>query len=291
MDSTPRLHQPLKPSASKLPIKRKTPFPQHPHQQQLVTPKLELQPQPLSFSPLDGSPPKPKPPPFKFHRVWTEPDEMSFLQGLLQSHSLSFPKDLTIFYSNFAKSISQPYTKSQLSEKLRRLRKKFRVISSRLAQGLDPSALSAHDQALFDLSKRLWSPEFASTSPFGKNSSGFNLGFSQDQENNCIDGNCFDECDIIDNDGEMKINDVNVNYDFGGGRDEVIKGEAIYGIVAKSVLDVFDECFKEVRMVFEKQGVVWMDAMERRWKEQRVSEFDVLARRLRLVIENSLTRR
>ncbi|XWS47556.1 hypothetical protein CRYUN_Cryun14cG0162300 [Craigia yunnanensis] len=236
MDSTPLLpqpqpqsqsqsqSQPLNPSASKLPIKRKTPFPQHPHQQQFLTPKLEPQPQPLTFSPLDASPPKPKPPPFKFHRIWTEPDEISFLQGLLQSHSLSFPKDLPIFYSNFSNSISQPYNKSQLSEKLRRLRKKFRVISSRLARGLNPSTLSAHDQALFDLSKRLWSPEFASTSPFGKNSSGFNLGFSQDHENNGIDGNYFDDCDMINNDGEVKINEFNVNCDFGGGRVEVFNG-------------------------------------------------------------------
>ncbi|XP_022727909.1 probable transcription factor At1g44810 [Durio zibethinus] len=259
MDSTPLLPQPqpqpqpqphpLKPSASKLPIKRKTPFPQHPS-------KLEPQPPPQLLT-FDGSPlkPKPKTPPFKFHRVWTEPDEISFLQGLLQSRSLSFPKDLPIFYSNFSNSISRSYTKSQLSEKLRRLRKKFRVISSRLARGLNASSLSAHDLALFDLSKRLWSPEFASTSPFG-------------------------------NDGEVKINE-----DFRGGRDEGFHGEAIDLVVAKSVLEVFDECFKEVRLVFEKQGVVWMDTMERRWKEQKASELDLLGRRLRLVIENSLSRR
>lgn len=145
---------------------------------------------------------------------------------------------------------------------------------------------------MFDLSKRLWSAEFASTSPFGKNSSGCNLGFSLDHENNVIDGNFLDEFDMIDSNGELKINEVNdVNYDFGGERDEVINGEAIDGIVAKSVLDVFDECFKDVRMVFEKQDVVWSDTMERRWKQQRVSELDVLGRRLRLVIENSLTRR
>ncbi|XP_021296628.1 probable transcription factor At5g28040 [Herrania umbratica] len=297
MDSTPLQPrpqpqpQPLKPSASKLPIKRKAPFPQHHHQ--FLTPI----PQPLAFSPLDHSPPsssapKPRLPPFKFHRIWTEPDEISFLQGLLQSHGLSFPKDLPIFYSNFSSSISQPYSRSQLSEKLRRLRKKFRVISSRLARGLNPSALSPHDQALFDLSKRLWSPEFSSTSPFGKSSSGFNLGFSLDHENNGIgDGNDFEDCDLIENDGELKMNEVNVNCDFGGGRDEVVNDGQIDGIVAKSVLDVFDECFKEVGMVFGKQGLVWLDTMERRWKEQRISELDVLGRRLRLVIENSLTRR
>ncbi|XP_017974532.1 PREDICTED: uncharacterized protein LOC18601863 [Theobroma cacao] len=182
--------------------------------------------------------------------------------------------------------------RSQLSEKLKRLRKKFRVISSRLARRLNPSALSPHDHALFDFSKRLWSPEFSSTSPFGKSSSGFNLGFSLDHENSdIVDGNDFEDCDLIENDGELKMNEVNVNYDFGGGRDEVVNDGQIDGVVAKSVLDVFDECFKEVGMVFAKQGLVWLDTMERRWKEQRISELDMLGRRLRLVIENSLTRR
>ena len=106
-----------------------------------------------------------------------------------------------------------------------------------------------------------------------------------------IDDNDFDDCDMIDNDGELKVNEVSVNDYFGGGRDEVINSEAIDGVVVKSVLDVFDECFKEVQMVLAKQGVVWMDAIERRWKEQRVLELDALGRRLRLIIEKSLTRR
>ncbi|OMO55483.1 hypothetical protein CCACVL1_27226 [Corchorus capsularis] len=306
MDSTPLLpqpqsqsqSQPLSPSASKLPVKRKTPFPHH----QFLTPKLEPRPQFTHFASLDDDSPlsssKPKPPPFKFHRIWTEPDEISFLHGLLHSYSLSFPKDLPIFYSSYSNSMSQPYTKSQLSEKLRRLRKKFRVISSRIARGLSLSSLSAHDQALFDLSTRLWSPEFASTSPFGKNSSGVNLGFAVDHENNgIVDGttNDFEDCYLIDNnDVELKmVDEVNVNCDLGGGGVEVINGGGgIDGVVAKSVLNVFDECFKEVRMAFAMQGAgaVWMDAMERRWKQQRVSELDVFGRRLRLIMENSLSK-
>lgn len=94
---------------------------------------------------------------------------------------------------------------------------------------------------------------------------------------------------MIDNYGDVKINEASVNHGFGGGKYEVINSEAIDDVIAKGVLDAFDECLKEVRMVFAKQGVVWMDATERRWKEQRVLELDALGRRLRLVIENSLT--
>ncbi|KAE8662397.1 vinorine synthase-like [Hibiscus syriacus] len=236
--------QPFKPSASKLPIKRKAP--QH-----------EFQPIIL---------PKPHTPPFKFQRIWSEPDEIRFLQSLLRSPSLSFPKDLPFFYSSFSHSMSHPYTKSQLSEKLRRLRKKFRVVSSRLARGLNPSSLSLHDRALFDLSRRLWGPEFASTSPFGNNSP----GFSQDHEINSVPGNVLDE---------------------GGVNGNKFDGEAIDGVLGKSVMNAFDECFNEARMIFVKQGVICFDTTEKKWKEQRVSEFDALGSRLRLVIEDSLNRR
>ncbi|KAK8557654.1 hypothetical protein V6N12_009883 [Hibiscus sabdariffa] len=104
------------------------------------------------------------------------------------------------------------------------------VISSRLARGLNPSSFSPHDQALFDLSRRLWGPEFASTSPFGNNSS----GFSHDLESNGVDG------DMNDNDNEASL-----HYEFSAGRDEVINGEAIDGVLGKSVLNVFDECIYE----------------------------------------------
>ncbi|KAF7833599.1 uncharacterized protein G2W53_015932 [Senna tora] len=77
----------------------------------------------------------PTPPHFKSHRIWTEPDEIRFLRGLLDSasDSLVLPRDLPIFYERFSRTVSQPYTKSQLSEKLRHLRKKFCLVSSRLA--------------------------------------------------------------------------------------------------------------------------------------------------------------
>ncbi|KAE8659354.1 hypothetical protein F3Y22_tig00116962pilonHSYRG00147 [Hibiscus syriacus] len=107
--------------------------------------------------------------------------------------------------------MSHPYTKSQLSEKLRRQRKKFRVISSRLARGLDPSSLSLHDRALFDISRRLWGPEFASTSPFGSNSP----GFSHDHEINGVAGNGLHDADMKDN-----VNEPSLCYDFAAGRDE-----------------------------------------------------------------------
>ncbi|CAK7344071.1 unnamed protein product [Dovyalis caffra] len=341
MDSTPApAPQPLpfKPSssssASKLPIKRKFPDP-HNHHHHLFSPKLEpsstTNPDAISTPTTNFDS---KPPPFKFHRIWTEPDEINFLQGLLSSSSqgLAFPKDLPFFYDRFSNSMSQPYTKSQLSEKLRRLRKKFRSTSSRLARnGFNYSSLSSHDRALFDLSKQLWSPEFASSSPFGgyKNS---NSNFDGNVSNAGSDGVRRTELDedLVG----VKVSfspvlafpraNVNVNHElndlgsldldeFDDGyvvkkREGIVGCEVDRGVsggggvsgvvvqrVAKSVLDVFDQCLKEVKKVVLKERLD--SSMEgkdrdfqRRWREQRVAEFDVLALRLRLLLDNSANR-
>lgn len=275
-----------------------------------------------------------KPPPFKFHRIWTEPDEIRFLQGLLDgsSENLFFPRDLNVFYTRFSNTMSQPYTKAQLSEKLRRLRKKFRVISSRLAKGLDRSLLSPHDRALYDLSKQLWHPDFADTSPFNSDKSkksnlvGVKISFlpnisDPDQygivpyqdgngstrngvsgENEENDGN------IEFDDGDGKLSEVNVELDRGemgekrvdfsrlDGPVQVGVGFGVEDIAAKVVMDVFDECLKDFRngVVGERSNLdgILKEAssyeFEERWKEQRVAELNVLARRMRLVLENSL---
>ncbi|KAL3337821.1 hypothetical protein AABB24_030123 [Solanum stoloniferum] len=275
----------------------------------------------------------PKPPPFKFHRIWTEPDEIRFLQGLLDgsSENLFFPRDLNVFYTRFSNTMSQPYTKSQLSEKLRRLRKKFRVISSRLSKGLDRSLLSPHDRALYDLSKQLWHPDFADTSPFNAEKSkksnlvGVKVSFLpniydpdrygivpyQDENGSTCNGVSVNE-DVEqgedeENDGNIefddedgKLSEVNVELDRGEIGDEqvefsrvngpvrVVVGFGVGDIAAKVVMDVFDECLKDFRngVVGERSNLGGIlkeassDEFEERWKEQRVAELNVLARRM-----------
>lgn len=220
--------------------------------------------------------------------------------------------------------MSQPYTKSQLSEKLRRLRKKFRVISARISKGLDESFLSPHDRALYEISKKLWHPDYAETSPFGggaeKNAKepglvGVEVGFlpefvsgpdPNEIENFELDcGNNDNGVDHVDFgdvgfDGEVNLSEVNVKFEKEEmpwqSREQIGAGE----MAAKAVIDVFGESLEEVKLGVvnegsnlngseKKEGKRW--DFERRWREQRVAELDVLSRRLRLVFEHSLLQR
>ncbi|KAI4307647.1 hypothetical protein L6164_030813 [Bauhinia variegata] len=317
MDSTPAPPHPppvgVKASATitKLPIKRKTPDSSTitaPHPDPYFDPNPNFL---CADDPVTAADVGVRQPPFKFHRIWTEPDEIRFLQGLLDSASdgLVFPKDLNLFYERFSTAMSQPYSKSQQSEKLRRLRKKFRAISSRLARGLDAAVLSPHDRALYDLSKKLWSPEFSPISPFVtssgqaiKSSSKINsendsIGVNQNELGDpfgiYVDGDDHNK----DGDYDKKLGESNVD----GEQKEDVFDRNFGGLTAKTVLEVLDQSLKEVKMALVWQGIHFPyhnptqssregSAIEfgRRWQEQRALEFDVFAKRLKLVLENTL---
>jgi hypothetical protein len=55
-------------------------------------------------------------------------------------------------------------------------------------------------------------------------------------------------------------------------------------VIAKAVLDVFEECLKEIGL---KSGGTKEDAIKKKWRALRVAELDVLARRMRLMIEDA----
>jgi hypothetical protein len=150
-------------AARKLPIKRRSPRPSS-------SPPSSSSP--ASSDPLrapgGGGGSDQQQPPFKFQRIWSESDELRFLQGLLGcgTQGLVFPRDLNVFYDRFSESMPQPYTRAQLSEKLRRLKNKFRSMSARVAGGIDPARLAPHDRDVLHLCSRLWDPANAATSPF-----------------------------------------------------------------------------------------------------------------------------
>ncbi|XP_073110415.1 uncharacterized protein [Elaeis guineensis] len=283
-------------------------------------------------------------PPFKFHRIWSESDEIRFLQGLLGcwSQGMVFPRDLNLFYDRFSESMPQPYTRSQLSEKLRRLRKKFRIMSGRIARGQDPSRLAPHDRDLLHLCTRLWHPSYASSSPFSSpDTAAPGGGGNKRRRPNprtpsgrtraeapaapqlslpppspspppppptlplqsapppsppppappADEKSYFDDANLVD------IHPVLVKEEPLPASSDVAGKEGPGSLVARTILDVFDGCLKELQATLNQQGLLASpdDALAsgseesellRRWRKQRVAEMDVLARRLRLVLEN-----
>ncbi|KAK1437903.1 hypothetical protein QVD17_03703 [Tagetes erecta] len=93
-------------------------------------------------------------------RVWSVDDELMLLQGFIDyqgEKGCSPLSDMDGFYQFTMNILPGSATKSQLYEKIRRLKKKFRVTSEKLSvNGEEPVFAKAHERNLFELSNKIW---------------------------------------------------------------------------------------------------------------------------------------
>ncbi|MCD7468855.1 hypothetical protein HAX54_007370 [Datura stramonium] len=99
-----------------------------------------------------------------FQRLWTDEDEIELLQGFLEYttqrggiNSSSHHHDTTAFYDQIKSKLQLDFNKNQLVEKLRRLKKKYRNVMSKMGSGKEFVFKSSHDQATFEISRKIWS--------------------------------------------------------------------------------------------------------------------------------------
>ncbi|OIW13541.1 hypothetical protein TanjilG_29282 [Lupinus angustifolius] len=94
-----------------------------------------------------------------FQRLWTDEDEIELLQGFLDYTSQrgsSHHNDTALFYDQMKSKFQIDFNKNQLVEKIRRLKKKYRNVLNKISSGKDFSFKSAHDQATFEISRKIW---------------------------------------------------------------------------------------------------------------------------------------
>ncbi|XP_039128308.1 probable transcription factor At3g04930 [Dioscorea cayenensis subsp. rotundata] len=99
-----------------------------------------------------------------FQRLWTDEDELVILKGFLEFVSqrgtieASHQHDTGLFYEKIKTLLQLEFTKNQLIEKLRWMKKKFRNVVSRIANaGKDFSFKTPHEQATFEIARQIWS--------------------------------------------------------------------------------------------------------------------------------------
>ncbi|KAK1400936.1 DNA-binding storekeeper protein-related transcriptional regulator [Heracleum sosnowskyi] len=142
-----------------------------------------------------------------FQRLWTDEDEIELLQGFLDytiskgsPHTHNSHHDTTAFYDLIKSKLQLDFNKNQLVEKLRRLKKKYRNVLSKIISGKEYVFKTSHDQVTFEISKKIWGNvggvgrELDEDEGNGNLSLGHNLNvaFTMDDVNNNIsnvDGN------------------------------------------------------------------------------------------------------
>ncbi|KAJ6810179.1 putative transcription factor [Iris pallida] len=99
-----------------------------------------------------------------FQRLWTDDDEIKILKGFLEFTSsrgttfASHQYDTGPFYEQIKNQLQLDFNKSQLIEKLRRLKKKYRNTAARMAShGSEFSFKNPHEQATYDIARKIWS--------------------------------------------------------------------------------------------------------------------------------------
>ncbi|KAJ4958093.1 hypothetical protein NE237_025204 [Protea cynaroides] len=99
----------------------------------------------------------------QFQRVWDDDSEIILLEGMLKFcskndifHSTDMDFDMLAFHTFIKKFIHFDVSKTQLSDKIRRLKKKYNNNASRGKGGKDPFISKTHEKKVFKLSKKIW---------------------------------------------------------------------------------------------------------------------------------------
>ncbi|CAN0920504.1 Probable transcription factor At5g28040 [Linum grandiflorum] len=123
-------------------------------------PQHTMVPEVMMIVPLDERKPQPLDKSRQlFQRLWTDEDEIELLQGFLEytAHRGGIHYDTALFYDQIKSKLQLEFNKSQLVEKLRRLKKKYRNVMAKIESGKDVSFKTPHDQITFEISRKIWS--------------------------------------------------------------------------------------------------------------------------------------
>lgn len=286
-----------------------------PKRQRIEQPVLEeKKPQPI---PIDDSR-------RLFQRLWTDEDEIELLQGFLDyttSRGSTHHNDTALFYDQIKSKLQLDFNKNQLVEKLRRLKKKYRNVLSKISTGKDFSFKSPHDQSTFEISAKIWSTN---------NNSNINQNHHGNTNNRfavAVDDSVFDDEDPTPknpnfmeeiNSGEKKAKKrsrsrirgeekANGNENLGNN-----SGGNLGGLIEETVKSCLSPLFKELLsnamgggVGFGGRGIgfggLGMNAMainamplsfgggeggsvvDEKWRKQQILELEVYSKRLELV--------
>ncbi|KAK8508609.1 hypothetical protein V6N13_130603 [Hibiscus sabdariffa] len=165
-------------------------------------------------------------------RRWSETEEITILKGLIEYRAKegadSFKDPGSGFYDFIKKRFKTDVSKTQLSEKTRRLKNKYKANAEKGQNGNDPHLPNSHDRKCFQLSKKIWGNETNERSKRRKNL------------------RCPDEDKSIEKEGknEKKTKALSLSSE-DGGKAEVNGGEIPGSGLASSSSESDDEDFWE----------------------------------------------
>ncbi|KAM0065114.1 putative transcription factor GeBP family [Helianthus debilis subsp. tardiflorus] len=125
-----------------------------------------------------------------FQRLWSEDDEIVVLEGMIgykKENGEDPIADMGAFHEYIKKSLHVDFSRSQLVDKVRRLKKKYVNNASREKDGKDRSFSKSHEQKAYELSKIIWGGN--SNGNGNSNNNNSNVGVESKKKKNPIQKN------------------------------------------------------------------------------------------------------
>lgn len=246
------------------------------------------------------------------NRLWSEEDEIAMLKGLIEFQA-NMKKDPSAHQQEFhefvKKSLHVDVSKSQVMDKIRRLKNKFKTNMKKSTNGEDPVFSKPHEYKAFQLSKKIWggqngvddaantvnSQEKSSTrekpSVDGKSSSGRNSRKSSNDKLALVDVNANSNANA--NTGTTKEEDpvvrMSVKTELNQGKDDEELGKLYPFLMGSFRRDyISDMPIPElVKSNLSLVGSSELKELDRKWKEQNAAEMEVFLGRIDLVREET----
>ena len=236
-------------------------------------------------------------------RIWTNEDEIELLRGFLEFTTLRGSTNYNVtkeFYDQIRSKLQVEFNKNQLSDKLRKLKRKYKRILEKINPDKEFSFKTAHEQATFEISRKIWGDIV------GRNGIEDNM-LDEDEPSSSL--NDFNLVNVKVEDEEvmgdfrpwkrpkslsgLKINEKHVSNngtlpnDIENGNNDVA---SLIEDTVKSLSPLFQELLSNALnpTQLSPDGVSTTnmqsgEGVDEKWKEQKIKELEVYSKRLELV--------
>lgn len=206
-----------------------------------------------------------------FVRVWSEDDELAILRGMIDYSAKKKADpvaDLNAFHEFIKSKINIDVSRTQLQDKIRRLRKKYENNAGKEKNGKERTFTNPHEQKAYDLSKKIWGTKKT-------------VG-EETLENPKANGTAVRK--------SRSKGAVGTTQKIEGAEEEVKEEKCLVSEKKKSVSFVFDG--KPIDGWVFTEGMEFMEEddrveMEEKWRQFRKEEAGLLVKKLELSLEHA----
>ena len=225
-------------------------------------------------------------------RIWTNEDEIELLRGFLEFTTQRGSTNYNVtkeFYDQIRSKLQVEFNKNQLSDKLRKLKRKYKRILEKINPDKEFSFKTAHEQATFEISRKIWG-DIVGRTGIEDNMLDEDEPSSSLNDINLVNVKVEDEEVMGDfrpwkrpkSLSGLKINEKHVSNN-GTLPNDIENGNNDVASLIEDTVKSLSPLFQELLSNALSPTQLSPDGVDEKWKEQKIKELEVYSKRLELV--------